>query len=54
MAFRRLGVVVSKARPKSYYERWITAIEQLLVEKGVITRAEIDRKTQELEEARAW
>jgi hypothetical protein len=38
----------------SYYECWITAIEQLLVEKGVITREEIDRKAVELEEARAW
>jgi len=26
----------------SYYERWIRALEMLLVEKGVLTRAEID------------
>lgn len=26
----------------SYYERWIRALETLLVEKGVLTRAEID------------
>ncbi len=32
----------------SYYERWITAIEALLVEKGVLTPAEIDRKVGEL------
>lgn len=28
----------------SYYERWITAIEALLVEKGVLTKDEIDQK----------
>ena len=26
----------------SYYERWIRALEMLLVEKGVLTRGEID------------
>jgi Nitrile hydratase beta subunit len=31
----------------SYYERWIVAIEALLVEKGLLTRAEIDRKMDE-------
>ncbi len=36
----------------TYYERWITAIESLLVEKGVVTRAEIDRKVAELEARR--
>jgi hypothetical protein len=33
----------------SYYERWITALEILLVEKGILTRAEIDGKVEELE-----
>jgi hypothetical protein len=28
----------------SYYERWIVAIEALLVEKGLLTPEEIDRK----------
>jgi hypothetical protein len=28
----------------SYYERWIAAIEMLLIEKGLLTREEIDRK----------
>ncbi len=32
----------------SYYERWITAIETLLVEKGILTREEIDRKAESL------
>ena len=30
-----------------YYERWITAVETILVEKGVLTREEIDRKVEE-------
>src|SRR5947209_20561883 len=33
----------------SYYERWITAIESLLVEKRVLTREDIDRKVAEME-----
>jgi nitrile hydratase subunit beta len=32
----------------SYYERWITAIEVLLIEKGILTRAEIDQKVESL------
>lgn len=32
----------------SYYERWITAIETLLIEKGILTREEIDRKAAEI------
>jgi nitrile hydratase len=33
----------------SYYERWVRGTEELLVEKGILTREEIDRKTAELE-----
>ena len=33
----------------SYYERRIAATELLLVEKGILTRKEIDRKAAELE-----
>jgi nitrile hydratase len=36
--YRRLG----------YYEKWLSAITALLVEKGVLDRAEIDRKVAEL------
>jgi nitrile hydratase subunit beta len=32
----------------SYYERWITAIEVLLIEKGILTREEIDQKAESL------
>ena len=37
-------------RTLGYYERWITATELLLVEKGILTREEIDQKAAELEE----
>ena len=30
----------------TYYERWISAIEMLLIEKGVMTKEEIDRKVE--------
>ena len=33
-----------------YYERWIAATELLLVEKGILTREEVDKKAAELEE----
>ena len=33
----------------SYYERWTAALELLLVEKGLLTKEEIDRKVSELE-----
>ena len=32
-----------------YYERWVRGAEQLLIEKGVLTSDEIDRKMTELE-----
>ena len=34
-----------------YYERWIAATEMLLVEKGILTREEIDAKAEELEKS---
>ncbi|MCZ6635095.1 MAG: nitrile hydratase subunit beta [bacterium] len=33
----------------SYYERWIAAMESLLIEAGVLTKEEIDRKVTEME-----
>ncbi len=35
-----------------YYERWISAIETLLIEKQVLTKAEIDRKAEQIMEQR--
>jgi len=32
-----------------YYERWLLALETLLVEKGIVTPAEIERKVKELD-----
>ena len=32
----------------TYYERWLTAIETLLIEKGVLTKTEIDHKAEEI------
>ncbi len=34
----------------SYYEKWTAALEILLVEKGILTAAEIDAKTAQLRE----
>ncbi|MBI4494198.1 MAG: nitrile hydratase subunit beta [Chloroflexi bacterium] len=31
-----------------YYERWIVAVEALVIEKGILTQEEIDRKVAEL------
>jgi len=36
-------------RGLSYYERWTRGTEQLLVEKGILSSDEIDRKMAELE-----
>ena len=35
----------------SYYERWVAATELLLVEKGILTREEIDARAEELAES---
>ena len=36
----------------SYYERWITAIETLIIEKGLLTREDIDRRVETIEATR--
>jgi Nitrile hydratase beta subunit len=33
----------------SYYERWVRGTEELLVEKGILTHEDIDRKMADLE-----
>lgn len=33
-----------------YYERWAEAMEMLLIEKGILTREEIDRKVAQLDQ----
>jgi hypothetical protein len=36
----------------SYYERWITAIETLMIEKGLLTREDIDHRVETIEATR--
>lgn len=36
-----------------YYERWITAITNILVEKGILDRAELDARIAEIEARKA-
>ena len=36
----------------SYYERWVAATETLLVEKGILTREEIEARAEEI--SRRW
>ena len=36
-------------RSLSYYERWIVSMENILIEKKILTRLEIDRKVAEFE-----
>jgi nitrile hydratase accessory protein len=33
--------------PSGYYERWLAALEQLSIERGLITAAELDARTAE-------
>ncbi len=33
----------------AYYEKWLTALEMLMIEKGILTRAEVEQKVAELE-----
>ncbi len=35
--------------PSAYYERWLRSFEGLLVEKGILTRVELDDRTEEFE-----
>ncbi|HET6886041.1 MAG TPA: hypothetical protein VFH32_07405 [Rubrobacteraceae bacterium] len=39
-------------RDLGYYERWVAGTEQLLVEKGILTRKEIDKRAAEI--SRRW
>lgn len=49
---RRAIESLENYRNLSYYERWVAATESLLVEKGVLTGAEIDEKAAEIQ--RRW
>ena len=49
---RRAIESLENYRELGYYERWTAATEKLLVEKGILTREEIDERTAEIE--RRW
>jgi hypothetical protein len=49
---RRAIESLENYRELSYYERWAAAAEKLLVEKGILTREEIDERAAEIE--RRW
>ncbi|WP_162924677.1 SH3-like domain-containing protein [Rubrobacter indicoceani] len=49
---RRTIEGLSRYRELAYYERWAAATERLLIEKGVLTEKEIDRRVEKLK--RVW
>lgn len=42
------GMEPAKYERCKYYEKWLHAVETVMVEKGVLTREEIERKVKEL------
>ncbi len=48
---RRAIESLDNYRELGYYERWIAATEILLVEKGILTREEIEARAEELGES---
>ena len=46
---RRAIESLEEYRDLSYYERWVAATEKLLVEKGVLSSAEIDERAAEIQ-----
>jgi hypothetical protein len=49
---RRAIESLENYRELGYYERWVAAAEKLLVEKDILTREEIDQRSDEVE--RRW
>ena len=48
---RRAMESLENYRELGYYERWVAATEILLVEKGILTRKEIEARAEELGES---
>jgi hypothetical protein len=46
---RRAIESLENYRKLGYYERWAAATEKLLVEKGILTRKEVDERSAEIE-----
>jgi nitrile hydratase accessory protein len=42
-----IGAADASNAPTSYYERWLAAFESLLVERGFVSRQELDQRTAE-------
>ena len=40
---REIAGAESMENSSGYYERWLTALEQLIIDRGLITRQELDR-----------
>ncbi len=49
-AIERMGA--AKYLGTTYYEHWLASLETLVVEKGVLTRDEIDARMQDLKKSR--
>jgi hypothetical protein len=49
---RRAIESLENYRELGYYERWVAATEELLLEKGILTREEVDERSAEIE--RRW
>ena len=49
---RRAQESLENYRELGYYERWVAATENLLVEKGIHTQAEVDERAAEI--GRRW
>ncbi|MGH7910277.1 MAG: nitrile hydratase accessory protein [Candidatus Dormibacteraceae bacterium] len=51
---RHLEREIAESKPDTdgtlYYERWLGAFEHLLLERGLLTRGELDRRVREYEE----
>jgi nitrile hydratase accessory protein len=50
---RRLSAEIAAAETRgeesTYYERWLRSFEGLLIERGILTRGELDDRTEEFE-----
>lgn len=44
-----IGAEGAAASPETYYERWLTALEHVLIERGIVTPEEIEIRHHEYE-----
>ncbi len=45
----QIAAAGAQGEPEVYYERWLAALELLLLDKGLVTRDELDERTEEYE-----